>query len=42
MNLDYVELRLLHEPYRQGPEMYKALEEACRAGKARVSNRLNP
>ena len=42
MNLDYADLCLLHEPYRQGPEKYKAREEACRAGKARVSNRLNP
>ncbi len=36
LNLDYVDLLLLHEPYRQGPEMYKALEEACWAGKARA------
>ena len=36
LKLDYVDLLLLHEPYRQGPEMYRALEEAYRAGKARA------
>ncbi len=36
LQLSYVDLLLLHEPYRQGPEMYKALEEALRSGKARA------
>ena len=36
LKLDYVDLLLLHEPYRQGPEMYRALEEAYRDGKARA------
>ena len=33
---DYVDLLLLHEPYRQGPEMYRALEDALKEGKARA------
>ena len=36
LGLDYVDLLLLHEPYRQGLEMYRALEEALRDGKARA------
>ena len=36
LGLDYVDLLLLHEPYVQGPEMYRAMEEAYRAGKARA------
>lgn len=36
LGTDYVDLLLLHEPYRQGPEMYRALEEALKAGKARA------
>lgn len=36
LKLDYVDLLLLHEPYLQGPEMYRALEEAYRAGKTRA------
>lgn len=44
LGVDYVDLLLLHEPYTQGPEMYRALEEALAAGKARsigISN-YNP
>ena len=36
LQLSYVDLLLLHEPYRQGPEMYRALEETLRDGKARA------
>lgn len=36
LNLDYIDLFLLHEPYPQGPEMYRALEEAYQAGKVRA------
>ena len=36
LGLDYVDLLLLHEPYQYGPEMYRAMEEAYRAGKARA------
>lgn len=32
----YVDLLLLHEPYPESAEMYRAMEEACRAGKARA------
>lgn len=36
LGLDYVDLLLLHEPYPYGPEMYRAMEDAYRAGKARA------
>lgn len=36
LQVDYVDLFLLHEPYTQGPEMYRALEEVYRSGKVRV------
>ncbi len=36
LQLSYVDLLLLHEPYPEGPEMYRALEEALREGKARA------
>ena len=36
LGTDYVDLLLLHEPYMQGPEMYRALEEAYRDGKTRA------
>lgn len=36
LKLDYVDLLLLHEPYPEGPEMYAALEDALREGKARA------
>ena len=36
LGTDYVDLLLIHEPYAQAPEMYHALEEAYRAGKARA------
>lgn len=36
LGLDYVDLLLLHEPYPQGQEMYRALEDALRTGKARA------
>ena len=36
LGTDYVDLLLIHEPYAQAPEMYRALEEAYRAGKARA------
>lgn len=36
LSLDYIDLMLLHEPYKQGPEMYHALEEALQEGKVRT------
>ncbi len=33
LQLDYIDLMLIHEPYREGTEMYKALEEAVEEGK---------
>ena len=36
LQLDYIDLLLLHEPYAQGPQMYKALEEAYEEGKLRA------
>lgn len=36
LQLDYIDLLLLHEPYAQGPEMYKALEEAYFSGKVKA------
>lgn len=36
LKLDYINLLLLHEPYIEGSEMYKALEEAYREGKVRA------
>ena len=36
LGMEYVDLLLLHEPYQYGPEMYRAMEEAYRAGKARA------
>lgn len=36
LKMDYVDLLLLHEPYPQGPEMYRALEEAYQEGKTRT------
>ena len=36
LRTDYVDLLLIHEPYPEAPEMYRALEEAYRAGKARA------
>lgn len=36
LQLDYIDLLLLHEPYTQGPQMYKALEEAYLQGKVRA------
>ncbi|MDK2867745.1 MAG: hypothetical protein PWP51_579 [Clostridiales bacterium] len=36
LKVDYVDLLLLHEPYLQGVEMYRAIEEAYKAGKARA------
>lgn len=36
LGVDYVDLLLLHEPYREGPEMYRALEEAVHVGKVRA------
>lgn len=32
LQVDYLDLLLLHEPYVQGPQMYKALEEAYQEG----------
>ena len=32
----YIDLLLIHEPYEEAPAMYRALEEACRAGKVRA------
>ena len=36
LRLDYIDLLLLHEPYAEGCDMYKALEEAYREGKIRA------
>ena len=36
LGTDYVDLLLLHEPYPESAGMYRAMEEACRAGKARA------
>lgn len=36
LGVDYVDLLLLHEPYQQGAEMYRAIEDAFHAGKARA------
>ncbi len=36
LQMEYVDLLLLHEPYPQGPEMYRALEDAYKAGKTRA------
>ena len=36
LQMDYVDLLLLHEPYPQGPEMYRGLEAAYKAGKIRA------
>ncbi len=36
LGLTYVDLLLLHEPYIEGPEMYMALEEALKDGRARA------
>ena len=33
LQLDYIDLMLIHEPYSEGAEMYKALEEAVEEGK---------
>ena len=41
LGLDYIDLMLIHEPYEEGIEMYKALEEALIEGKVKsigVSN----
>lgn len=32
LQVEYIDLLLLHEPYKQGPEMYRALEEAYKEG----------
>lgn len=32
LQVDYIDLLLLHEPYVQGPQMYRALEEAYEEG----------
>lgn len=36
LGTDYIDLLLIHEPYEQAPAMYRAMEEACRAGKVRA------
>ena len=33
LQIDYIDLMLIHEPYKEGTEMYKALEEAIQEGK---------
>ena len=35
LGLDYIDLILIHEPYKEGLEMYKALEEAVQEGKVK-------
>lgn len=36
LNCDYIDLMLIHEPYAEALEMYKALKEACSAGLIRA------
>ena len=36
LKLDYIDLFLLHEPYRQGLEMYRALQEAYHMGRVKA------
>lgn len=36
IHIEYTDLLLLHEPYHEDGEMYKAMEEALREGKARA------
>lgn len=36
LGLDYIDLMLLHEPYVQGIQMYRALEDALKEGKVRA------
>lgn len=36
LGTDYIDLYLIHEPYPEAPEMYRAMQEACRAGKLRA------
>ena len=36
LQLDYIDLLLLHEPYSQGTQMYRALEEAYFSGKIKA------
>lgn len=36
MKLDYIDLFLIHEPYQEAAEMYRAMEEAYTAGKIRA------
>ena len=36
LGLDYIDLMLVHEPYSEAAEMYRALEEAYRTGKLRA------
>lgn len=36
LGTDYIDLLLIHEPYEQATAMYRAMEEACRAGLVRA------
>ncbi len=36
LRLDYVDLLLIHEPHAEAPEMFRAMDEARAAGKARA------
>lgn len=36
LQLDYIDLMLIHEPYKESLEMYKALEEAYKEGKIKA------
>lgn len=36
LQVDYLDMMLLHEPYQQGPQMYQALEEAYAEGKIKA------
>ena len=36
LQTDYIDLLLIHEPYKAAPEMYLAMEEACAAGLVRA------
>lgn len=38
LQTDYIDLLLIHEPYKSAPEMYEAFKEALRAGKTFLRN----
>ena len=38
LQTDYIDLLLIHEPYKSAPEMYEAFKEALRDGKTFLRN----